>query len=49
MTKFKIKWLQVMLLATILASIPAQASVCGKPAADDGYEQLDQGVLVNAT
>jgi hypothetical protein len=43
MTKFKIKWLTVMLLGTILAAIPAQATLCGKPAADDGYEQLDQG------
>jgi hypothetical protein len=53
MTKLSKKYLKFMILGTILASIPAlastpahaqaQASLCAKPAADDGYEQLDQG------
>jgi hypothetical protein len=51
MTKLKKKWIKFVLFGTILASIPtlasipaqAQASLCGKPAADDDYEQLDQG------
>lgn len=43
MTKLKKNWLKFVLFGTILASIPAQASLCRQPAADDGYEQLDQG------
>src|SRR5215469_15790287 len=49
MTKLKKKWLEFVLFGTALAAIPtlaaipAQASLCGKPAADGDYDQLDQG------
>ena len=43
MTKLNKKWLNLVLFGTILASIPAQASPCEERAAEDGYQQLDQG------